>query len=591
MNATVPAALAADAPDATTTHSTAHYFLEGLNDIGVEYIFSNFGTDHVSLIEEMAAWERQHKRMAQAILCPHENVALHMAAGYAAITGRGQAVMVHVDAGTANAAMGMHNMFRSRLPVLLMAGKSPHTLRGELPGSRDNYVHFVQDPFDIASIVRPYTKWEYSLPTGVVAREALRRGHSVMQSDPPGPVYMTLPRETLAERWEESRMPAFPVEEYGAVEAGGIDPRQAEAIARELLAAQSPIVVTSYLGRKAPAVRALEALAMRCGIRVYEFMPTYLSVSRELPCFGGFDPAPGLKTADMGLLLDVDVPWLPKFATPDAATRWTHIDVDAIKRDFPMWGFATHRRLQADCGRALEQVLEAVERLATPEFDTRVAQRIAGWEPANAARKAARAAAAADRGSPDGISPQYLCAAIGAAIGQDDIVVNEAIRNSPAVLGQIHRTRPLTLLGCSGGGLGYSGGMALGARLANPQARVVQIVGDGGFHFSTPTSVYAVAQKYRLPIFTVVLDNGGWQAVKEAVLRVYPDGEAAAANQFQARLSGSGEQRHFEQVAQAFGAHGEQVSDPDELPAAIARCLGAVDAGQAAVLNVRVVQL
>ena len=185
--------------------STAHHFLDGLNDVGIEFIFSNLGTDHVSLIEEMAAWKRQNRRIPRTILCPHENVAIHMAAGYAAMTGQGQAVMVHVDAGTANAAMGMHNMFRGRLPVMLIAGKAPHTLRGELPGSRDNYVHFVQDPFDMASVVRPYTKWEYTLPTGVVTREALRRAHSVMQSDPRGPVYMTLPRETLAEGWTEEQ--------------------------------------------------------------------------------------------------------------------------------------------------------------------------------------------------------------------------------------------------------------------------------------------------------------------------------------------------------------------------------------------------
>jgi acetolactate synthase-1/2/3 large subunit len=364
---------------ASTMYSTAHHFLEGLNDIGIEYIFSNFGTDHVSLIEEMAAWERQHRRMARTILCPHENVAMHMAAGYAAMTGHGQAVMVHVDAGTANAAMGMHNMFRSRLPVMLIAGKAPHTLRGELPGSRDNYVHFVQDPFDMASIVRPYTKWEYMLPTGVVAREALRRAHSVMQSDPPGPVYMTLPRETLAEGWTAEEVRPFAADRFGGVEAGGIDAQQAEEIARELMQAQSPIAISAYLGRKADAVAALEALAQRCGIRVYEFMPSYLSVSRDLDCFGGFDPAPGMKTADMGLLLDVDVPWLPKFTTESPSTRWTHIDVDTIKRDLPMWGFPTHRRLQADCARSLRQVLEFVNRLATPEFETRVATRITGW--------------------------------------------------------------------------------------------------------------------------------------------------------------------------------------------------------------------
>ncbi|MES2910490.1 MAG: thiamine pyrophosphate-binding protein, partial [Pseudomonadota bacterium] len=156
--------------------SGAHFFLEGLTELGIEHVFSNLGTDHVSIIEELARWDQEGRAHPNMMLVPHENVAVHMAAGFAAVTGRGQAVMVHVDAGTANAAMGMHNMFRGRLPVLLMAGKSPFTLRGELPGSRDNYVHFVQDPFDMASIVRPYVKWDYSLPSGVIAKEVLRRG-------------------------------------------------------------------------------------------------------------------------------------------------------------------------------------------------------------------------------------------------------------------------------------------------------------------------------------------------------------------------------------------------------------------------------
>jgi len=101
--------------------------------------------------------------------------------------------------------------------------------------------------------------------------------------------------------------------------------------------------------------------------------------------------------------------------------------------------------------------------------------------------------------------------------------------------------------------------------------------------------VYAVAQRYRLPILTVVLDNGGWQAVKEAVLRVYPQGEAAQARQFHAQLTG--EVRRFDQVAQAFGAHGEHVREPGELEAALARCIQAVDDGRAAVLHVQVAAL
>jgi acetolactate synthase-1/2/3 large subunit len=567
-------------------YTSAHYFLEGLTDLGIHYVFANLGTDHVSLIEELARWDLEGRPHPEIMLIPHENVAMHMAAGYAAVTGQGQAVIVHVDAGTANSAMGMHNMFRGRLPVMLIAGKAPFTMRGELPGSRDNYVHFVQDPFDIASLVRSYVKWEYSLPAGVIAKEVLRRGHSVMQSDPQGPVYLTLPREVLAETVAADQVRTFSAERYGAVLAGGIDELRAQAIASQLLNADAPIAVTSYLGRKADAVAALEDLALLCGVQVFEFSPSYMCMPRTSPCFGGFDPGRALADADVGLLLDVDVPWLPKFVQDNSSTRWTHIDVDAIKKDFPMWGFATDMRVQADCATVLRQVAKIVRARADDAFHQKVAQRVASWSDANRKRVADVARAAENPGKSGAISPDFLCAALGAAIAPQDIVINEAIRNTSAVLNQIPRSQPLTLLCGAGGGLGYSGGMALGAKLANQTARVLQIVGDGGFHFSTPTSVYATAQRYALPIFTVVLDNGGWQAVKEAVRRVYPDGSAVQSDQFQARLQG--QHRHFEQVAEAFGAYGECVSEPGDAEAAIARCLKAVDGGQAAVLNVQI---
>jgi len=79
--------------------------------------------------------------------------------------------------------------------------------------------------------------------------------------------------------------------------------------------------------------------------------------------------------------------------------------------------------------------------------------------------------------------------------------------------------------------------MALGLKLAQPNRRIVQVIGDGGFHFSSPDSVYAVAQQYQIPIFTVIVDNGGWQAVKSATQRVYPKGVAAETDQFQSRLT------------------------------------------------------
>ncbi len=536
-------------------HSTAHHFLEGLVDLGVDYIFANLGTDHVSLIEELARWDQEGRKHPEIILCPHEVVAVHMAGGYALATGRGQAVLVHVDAGTANACMAIQNLFRYRLPVMLFAGRAPYTLHGELPGSRDTYVHFVQDPFDIASIVRPYVKWEYSLPSGIVVKEASAR--------------------------------------YGGVHTGGIEPVRVDAIAQALMAAENPIALTAYLGRKPQAVAVLDRLARSCGIRVAEFNSIDLNISQASPCFAGFDPLPLLEQADLGLLLDSDVPFIPQYAKRAGAIKWIQIDIDPLKSDFPMWGFPTDMRIQGDCATVLQQVLDAVEARADDAWRRRVAERIASWSGAREAAGKRRATASANKGVLGALNPAFLFETLSAKLSQDDIVLNEAIRNAPILQQHVTRTKPKSYVGLAGGGLGFSGGMALGLKLAQPDRRIVQVIGDGGFHFSSPDSVYAVAQQYQLPILTVVLDNGGWQAVKSAVQRVYPTGIAAETDQFQSRLTSGrqGEQRDFSAVARAFGAHGERVAEPDDLAAAIDRCLAALDDGRAAVLHVHVTPL
>jgi acetolactate synthase I/II/III large subunit len=574
-------------------HSTALYFLQALVDLGVEYIFANLGTDHVSLIEALAEWDREGRKHPEMILCPHEVVAVHMAAGFALSTGRAQAVFVHVDAGTANACMAIQNLFRYRIPVLLFAGRAPFTIHGELTGSRDSYVHFVQDPFDIASIVRPYVKWEYSLPSGVVVKEALARASAFAESDPKGPVYMMLPRETLAEEWDDAAMPAYPPARYGSVQAGGIEQARVERIADALMRAENPIALTAYLGRKPQAVAALERLARLCGIRVAEFNSIDLNIAQDSPCFGGFDPAPLLENADLGLLLDSDVPFVPQYAKRASAIEWIQIDIDPLKSDFPMWGFPTDMRVQADCGTVLGQICEVIEARADAAFRKRIERRIASWREAREAAAQRRAAARANKGVSSALSPAFLFATLNEKLSQDDIVVNEAIRNAPLLQEHIRRTKAGSYVGLAGGGLGFSGGMALGLRLAQPDRRIVQVIGDGGFHFSSPDSVYAVAQQYRIPIFTIVLDNGGWQAVKSAVQRVYPKGVAAETDRFQSHLTSGrqGERRDFSAVAKAFGAHGECVTEPDELASAVDRCLAALDDGQAAVLHVHITRL
>jgi acetolactate synthase-1/2/3 large subunit len=248
----------------------------------------------------------------------------------------------------------------------------------------------VQDPFDIASIVRPYVKWEYSLPSGIVVKEALARASAFAHSDPPGPVYMMLPRETLAEQWDDAAMPAYPPARYGGVHTGGIEPVRVDAIAQALMAAENPIALTAYPGRKPQAVAVLDRLARSCGIRVAEFNSIDLNISQASPCFAGFDPLPLLEQADLGLLLDSDVPFIPQYAKRAGDIKWIQIDIDPLKSDFPMWGFPTDMRIQGDCATVLQQVLDAVEARADDAWRRRVADRMASWSGAREAAEAPR---------------------------------------------------------------------------------------------------------------------------------------------------------------------------------------------------------
>jgi acetolactate synthase-1/2/3 large subunit len=567
--------------------ATAYYLLEGLTEIGVDYLFCNFGTDHAPIIDEMAHRRKRGEPMPGVVRCPHENTAAHMAAGYALVTGRGQGVLVHVDVGTANTANGMHNLFRSRLPVLLMAGKAPYTVNDELVGSRDTYVHFVQEPFDQASLVRPYLKWEWTLPSGVVVKEALRRASSIMQTEPCGPVYLMMQRETLTQHWSADEIRRYSAEAFAATSSGGADPKLVAALAEKLLTAENPILVTGYAGRHAHTSRAIDALAQFAGIAVYEANMTN-NISHDSPCFVGFSADKAVPEADVGLLVDVDVPWFPSDVQPSDKAFWAHIDVDTLKPGSPMWTFPGNMRMQGDSGYILEQVLDVLKTKATPQFKDAVAKRLPRIKAARDARIAQAAKLAADKGKTGAINPHFLMAELGKLLNDEDMLFNEGVTNAQAVLMQIPRRVPNTTVRAGGGGLGWSGGTALGAKLAAPDRLTVQICGDGGFYFGNPTSVFAVAQQYKLPILTIVMDNTGWNAVKQSTLRVFPEGEAKTADSFEANLAPD---VHFSKVGEAFGAYAEELGDPADVPAALARCVKEVRGGRAALLHVRVTKM
>ena len=100
--------------------------------------------------------------MPKPVLVPHENLAVGMAHGAYLMTGRPQAVMVHVNVGTANTINNLTNLSRDRVPLILAAGRTPITEKGSF-GSRSRPIHWAQEMFDQAGMVRELVKWDYEL--------------------------------------------------------------------------------------------------------------------------------------------------------------------------------------------------------------------------------------------------------------------------------------------------------------------------------------------------------------------------------------------------------------------------------------------
>jgi len=133
--------------------TTAEAYLELLKDRGIDVFLGNAGTDFASLVDAFARFAGEAGRAPRPMVIPHEFVAVSMAHGYYVASGRPAAVMVHVNVGTGNAATAIITASRANVPILMSAGRTPITEEG-LPGARDLHIHWAQESFDQAAMLR-----------------------------------------------------------------------------------------------------------------------------------------------------------------------------------------------------------------------------------------------------------------------------------------------------------------------------------------------------------------------------------------------------------------------------------------------------
>jgi acetolactate synthase-1/2/3 large subunit len=532
-------------------------FLRALAEHGVDYFFANPGTDFPPIVEAFGRARNSNVKLPRPILVPHENLAVAMAHGAYAMTGRPQAVMVHVNVGTGNTINNLINLSRDRVPLILAAGRTPITEKGRF-GSRSRQIHWGQEMFDQAGMVREIVKWDYELRMPEQAADVVARAHEVAMASPRGPVYLVLPREPLAASLPEA--PVIAPRQPPATPHP--DPAAIDRLADWIAAAESPLIIAAASGTDARSVAPLARLAERAAIPVVCHNARNVCLRSSHPMHAGFDSGPLVGDADLIVVIESDAPWYPNMQSPSANCRVAHIGEDPAFVRHPMRSFPSDLSIVASPAVALEAVDAAVAR-RIGDVGARRAQL--------AAKHDARRAKAAKEAAADQLSLASFSAAIGEAVGDDAVIFNEY----PLSLDHCPREKPDTYFGVSAaGGLGWGLGAALGAKLAAPDKLVVATLGDGAYMFANPMVGHWVGQKFDLPVLTVIFNNSRYNAVRRATLSMFRDGAAGEdGGNFLADLSPS---PPFEEFVRAQGGHGERVERAEDLAPALARARDAV---------------
>jgi acetolactate synthase-1/2/3 large subunit len=501
-----------------------------------------------------------------------------MAHGYTMCTGRPQVVMAHTIVGTANCAGALINAARANIPLFMTAGRTPLVESGLL-GARDLYIHWAQEAYDQAGMIREFLKWDYELRNFVQLEAVVDRALSIATATPQGIVYLTLPREVLAEAQTAFTLHRTPPASHP--ERLPPDPALLERAADLLAAAESPLLITMRLGRDPEAVGALVRLSEALAVPVVEFNPTHANFPTSHPHHLGFDPAPYLGRSDVILVVESDVPWFPSRMPVNPAARVIHLGEDPLFARYPIRTFPMDLALRGDGAATLAALRAAVVQrgLAHP---SQVAARSAALRAEHDRQHDAWRAVAVAAGAEAPIDFDWLSRCIGEAVGDDAILINEYDLR----LTQVTRDRPGAYYSHSPAGcLGWGVGAALGAKLAHPDRTVVATVGDGAYIFSVPTAAHMVSAAYGLPILVIIFNNEAWNAVRTTTQRLFPKGWAAKTGTFP--LSDLRPSPAYEKIVEAHGGYGERVERPDQVQPALRRALRAVrEEGRQAVLNV-----
>jgi acetolactate synthase-1/2/3 large subunit len=542
----------------------ANALLRALRAMGVERIYASPGSDWAPVWEALAGARPQD--VPEYLSVRHEETAVAMANGYAKASGKLPAVVLHTTVGTLHAAMALRIALHERMPMVVLAGESAAFAEDGSPLGRQ-WLRLLTDIGGPARLIEPCAKWTVRLSEARLLSSTVQRGCQLALSAPRGPVFLSVPIEHLMEEVSTelptASLPAAPAP----------DPAALDALARELGAARSPLIITEEAGRDRGAVDALVALAEALGAPVLEaWQPYYFNFPREHPLYGGIVTG-AIGECDAVLLVDAVLPWHPPSAMK--STKVFVLGEDPLRSRLPYWGFRTDAIVPGDVRASLVGLADRLK--GRPAKDTS-----RWWSKRKSERDALRAAARAAGAEPR-ITTAWVAHELNELLPRDAVLVDETITHRLDLLRLVERLGPGGLYEASFGGLGVGLGVALGVKHAEPARTVVCAIGDGAFHYNPVPASFGAAQEHGLPIFVILFNNAGYLSQKTDVATYYPQGQAVKTGKFAGTSIVPAPD--YAALARAYGGVGERVEGPREVRAALERGFDAVAQGRLALVD------
>ncbi|HSW59137.1 MAG TPA: thiamine pyrophosphate-binding protein [Dehalococcoidales bacterium] len=551
--------------------------LDILEAQGIEQIFSSPGTEWAPVWEGLAKRFQKGKTALKYTNCRHESLAVSMAQGYAETSGRMAAVLLHSGVGVLNGSLAVRNAYFARTPMLIISGETyQHSTEEGIKPQGWHWLGLLSDMGGPTAMVNSYVKWANTIRNRERMVDLVVRGCRIAQSPVPGPVFLTISPELLAK--EVTKNVITPPASYDI--AYQLSPDGMKEAAALLINSLKPIIITEYAGKNPQSVPALVALAESLNIPVFEFFPFFGNFPKNHPLYQGYDFSSYLQEADVVFIAGSTLPWYPPSACLRENVKVILLDEDTLHRHIPQWGYHIDLALTGNIRDGLQYITSLIQ--ASPVNKTVLIERLEywrtqhkqtmdGWETETQSVKNKRP-----------ISARWFLHKIKEIMPPHTLIVDETIIH----VRLMHRYlgHPDSFIRATYGGLGVGMGEAIGVKIAYPERPVALIIGDGAFNYNPALAALGLCQEYRLPLLTIIVNNGGYMAMKTGHNALYPGGAAAASGHyFGVDITPAPD---YVGIARAFGAHAEKLENPQDIDSVLKRAFLAIENGQPALLDV-----